>query len=76
MQCDQAYLNRMRDVADPDADRLVELVLGLIEGESELPPERRLMAHLIEHDELPPSSFPPEPRKGLTCPGGDYLSVP
>ena len=65
MKSDRAFLESMRRVGDPDADRLVELVLDALQGESELPPQRRLMAHLIEHDELPAQSFPPELKRFL-----------
>ncbi len=65
MQCDQAFLYSMRCIGDEDGDRLVDIVLAGLDEDSELAPKHRLMAHLIEHDELPPSSFPPELKRFL-----------
>lgn len=65
MNLDPAFLEGMRQLGDPDADRLVALVLDPLDDGSGLSPGRRLMGHLIEHDELPATSFPPELKRFL-----------
>ena len=62
---DPDALERLRQVGDEDADRLIRVLFDMMESSEGSDPVRTLMGSLIAEDEVPPSAFPPQLRAFL-----------